>query len=66
MLVTGMSMTIVSKLLHSAVTRIREKAYLDQTEALAHARVLDELFELNLADHIVALIAHPAPIDLGP
>jgi glutamyl-tRNA reductase len=50
MLVTGMSLTIVSKLLHSAILRIREQATLDHAEALSTARVLDDLFELNLAD----------------
>ena len=51
MLVTGMTLTIVSKLLHSAILKIREKATLDRSEALSHARVLDELFELEaLAD----------------
>jgi glutamyl-tRNA reductase len=48
MLVTGMSMTIVSKLLHSAILRIREQARIDHNEALSTARVLDDLFELNL------------------
>ncbi len=48
MLVTGMTMTIVSKLLHSAILRIREKATLDNAEALSSARVLEELFELDL------------------
>jgi glutamyl-tRNA reductase len=47
MLITGMSMTVVSKLLHSVVTRIREKAESDRTEALAHARMLSELFDLS-------------------
>jgi glutamyl-tRNA reductase len=47
MLITGMSMTIVSKLLHSVVTRIREKAESDRAEALSHARMLSELFDLN-------------------
>jgi len=47
MLVTGMSLTIVSKLLHSAVTKIRDKALVDRDEALTHARVLDELFDLK-------------------
>lgn len=47
MLVTGMSLTIVSKLLHSAVTKIRNKALVDRDEALTHARVLDELFDLS-------------------
>jgi glutamyl-tRNA reductase len=50
MLVTGMTLTIVSKLLHSAILRIREKAALDHEEALSSARVLDDLFELDLAD----------------
>jgi len=49
MLVTGMTLTIVSKLLHSAILRIREKATLDHAEALSSARVLEELFELNLS-----------------
>ena len=51
MLVTGMTLTIVSKLLHSVILKIREKATLNRGEALSHARVLDELFELEaLAD----------------
>ncbi|MGB6643731.1 MAG: glutamyl-tRNA reductase, partial [Candidatus Cybelea sp.] len=50
MLVTGMTMTIVSKLLHSAILKIREKATFDHAEALSSARVLDDLFELDLAD----------------
>lgn len=49
MLVTGMTMTIVSKLLHSAILRIREQATLDHAEALSSARVLDDLFELERA-----------------
>ena len=47
MLVTGMSLTIVSKLLHSAITKIRDKAVENRAEALTHARMLDELFELD-------------------
>jgi glutamyl-tRNA reductase len=50
MLVIGMSMTIVSKLLHSAIFKIRSKAGIDHAEALSHARVLDELFELNIGN----------------
>lgn len=49
MLVTGMSMTIISKLLHTAVTRVRERALSNHSEALADVRLLDELFELNIA-----------------
>ncbi|MHB8432725.1 MAG: glutamyl-tRNA reductase [Candidatus Tyrphobacter sp.] len=54
-LVTGMSMTIVSKLLHSAISNIREKATANDAEVLSHVRVLDELFELNLAESIAEL-----------
>lgn len=50
MLVTGMTLTIVSKLLHSAILKIREKATTDRDEALSNARVLGDLFELNLTD----------------
>ncbi len=48
MLITGMSMTVISRLLHTAVTKIRDKALNDRSEALAHVRLLDELFELNV------------------
>jgi glutamyl-tRNA reductase len=48
MLVVGMSMTIVSKLLHSAVSKLREKARTDGVDALPDA-LLEELFELNSA-----------------
>ncbi len=51
LLITGMSMKAVSKLLHSVVTKIREKATSDRDEALLHARMLSELFELNLTEH---------------
>lgn len=38
LLITGMTMTIVSKLLHSVILKIREKATSNATEALSHAR----------------------------
>jgi glutamyl-tRNA reductase len=50
MLVTGMTLTIVSKLLHSAILKIQEKATVDHAEALSSARVLEDLFELDLID----------------
>jgi glutamyl-tRNA reductase len=59
MLIAGMTMTIVSKLLHSVILKIREKARLGREEALSDARVLDELFELNLAEHLAELIPQP-------
>ncbi|HEY0615907.1 MAG TPA: glutamyl-tRNA reductase, partial [Candidatus Elarobacter sp.] len=46
-LITGMSLTIVSKLLHSAIVRIRDKAVENRAEALTHAKIIDELFELR-------------------
>ncbi|HXW77691.1 MAG TPA: glutamyl-tRNA reductase [Candidatus Eremiobacteraceae bacterium] len=61
MLVTGATMTIVSKMLHSVILKIREKATIDRAEAISHARVLDELFELNLAEHIADLLPRAIP-----
>ncbi|HET9095654.1 MAG TPA: glutamyl-tRNA reductase [Candidatus Baltobacteraceae bacterium] len=52
MLVTGMSMTIISKLLHTVVTKIRDKAVTNHSEAIEHVRLLDELFELNVAEEL--------------
>jgi glutamyl-tRNA reductase len=46
-LITGSSLTIVSKLLHSAIVRIRDKAVENRAEAMTHAKILDELFELQ-------------------
>jgi glutamyl-tRNA reductase len=49
MLITGMSITIISKLLHTAVTKIRDKTVTNRSEVLEDVRVLDELFELNIS-----------------
>jgi hypothetical protein len=46
------------------ILKIREKATLNHDEALSHARVLDELFELNLADHIANLTPHAIVADV--
>lgn len=64
MLVTGMSMTIISKLLHTVVTKVRDKAVNNHAEALAHARILDELFELNVAEHLQALLPQISVLDV--
>lgn len=48
MLITGMSLTVISKFLHTAIKKIRDKAVSNRAEALTHARVLDELFELQV------------------
>jgi glutamyl-tRNA reductase len=50
MLITGMSMTIISRLLHTVVTKVRDKAIRDQSEAMMHVRLLDELFELGVVE----------------
>ncbi len=47
MLITGASLTIVSKLLHGPVTKLRERAMSDSAEALTLATLLDELFALR-------------------
>jgi len=47
MLVTGASLTIISKLLHNVVTRLRDRATTDRASALALAHVLDDLFDLR-------------------
>ncbi len=55
MLITGTSLTIISKLLHDVVTKIRDKAVSNHAEALTHARVLDELFDLQISDQVPAV-----------
>lgn len=47
MLITGTSLTIISKLLHSAITKIRQKAIVNRAEALTHAHILNDLFDLQ-------------------
>jgi len=47
MLITGASLTIISKLLHSVVTRLRERATSNRAEALMLAQMLEELFDLR-------------------
>jgi len=51
-LTDGMSLTIVSKLLHTVVTKVRDKAASDHAQALEHARIVDELFELNVGEEL--------------
>ncbi|MGD0472501.1 MAG: glutamyl-tRNA reductase [Candidatus Velthaea sp.] len=59
MLVTGMSLTIISKLLHTAVVKIRDKAAENHVEAMNHALILNELFDLRaeLEEAGVAILA---------
>jgi len=48
MLITGASLTIISKLLHSVVTKLRERATSNHAEAITLATLLDELFDLRV------------------
>lgn len=64
MLITGMSMTIISKLLHTVVTKIRAKAVRNHSEALEDVRLLDELFELNLADELAMIRPSQPAVDV--
>jgi glutamyl-tRNA reductase len=47
MLITGMSLTVISKLLHGAITKIRDKAIVNRAEALTDAHILTSLFDLQ-------------------
>jgi glutamyl-tRNA reductase len=47
-LIAGMSLTIVSRLLHSVITKIRDDASAEAAEVQARTRMIDELFELRL------------------
>jgi glutamyl-tRNA reductase len=47
MLITGMSLTIISKLLHGAITKIRDKAIVNRDAALTDAHTLSDLFDLH-------------------
>jgi glutamyl-tRNA reductase len=61
MLITGASLTIVSKLLHSAIVRIRDKAVENRAEALTHVKMLDELFELQAQAEDATFASTPPP-----
>jgi glutamyl-tRNA reductase len=54
MLITGASLTIISRLLHSVVTKLRDRATSDREEALTIAHVLDELFDLRAREELAA------------
>jgi glutamyl-tRNA reductase len=60
-LIVGASMTIVSKLLHSAILKIRDKAGVDRAAALSDARTLNELFDLELSGELAEAIAGVPP-----
>lgn len=60
-LIVGTSMTIVSKLLHSAILKIRDKAGVDRAAALSDARTLNELFDLDLSGDLADAITGVVP-----
>lgn len=60
-LIVGTSMTIVSKLLHSAILKIRDKAGVDRAAALSDARTLSELFDLELSGVLADAITGVPP-----
>ncbi len=64
MLVTGASLTIVSKLLHSAVTKLRDRATQNHAEAMTFATLLDELFDLRVRTDAPACVRHAASAPL--
>ncbi len=47
MLITGASLTIISKLLHGAVTNLRDRASTNSAEAMTIASLVDDLFQLG-------------------
>ena len=65
MLVTGASLTIVSKLLHGAVTKLRERATANHAEAITIASLVDELFDLRVqAEHVPSVGRRSAVVAL--
>jgi glutamyl-tRNA reductase len=60
MLITGASLTIVSKLLHNAVTKLRDRATQNEAEAMHFATLLDELFDLRVRTERAVAVRHVA------
>jgi len=56
MLITGASLTIISKLLHSVVTKLRDRATSNHAEAMTLAMQLDELFDLRVRTEEIASV----------
>jgi hypothetical protein len=63
MLVTGMSLTVISRLLHTAITKIRDKAVANRSEALTLAQIIDELFDLHVRTQDLELLHTPEAFD---
>ncbi len=56
MLITGASLTIISKLLHNVVVKIRERATNNRAEAVSLASMLDDLFDLRVQNEEVGAL----------
>ena len=54
--IIGATMTIVSRLLHPAIERVRAKAIADPVQALNDAKVIDELFEFDLVAQLDSIV----------
>ena len=63
MLITGASLTIISKLLHGAVTNLRERASTNHADAVTIATLVDDLFQLGTSAS-AATTARPTDVAL--
>ena len=50
MLIAGMSLTVISRLLHSAFSKMRERASVDCVDAMVHSSIIEDLFDLHLGE----------------
>ncbi len=56
MLITGATLTIISRLLHTVISKIRSKAVENREEALRASQVIEDLFELRTRPHDVTTL----------
>jgi glutamyl-tRNA reductase len=61
MLITGASLTIISKLLHSVASKLRARATSNRAEAITLALLLDDLFDLRMRAEESAFERQPTP-----
>lgn len=55
MLITGSSLSIISRLLHTVITRVRDRAT-DNDQSASAARLLHELFDLEIEDRLLVAV----------
>jgi glutamyl-tRNA reductase len=67
MLITGASLTIISKLLHGGVAKLRERVSNNDAEAMTLAALLDDLFDLRVQSEELAATRRlaSAPVAAG-